>query len=97
MALNVVELVRKLDRLLTLEETHGAALRTLSGELAQLRDRVIRLESRESVVIAEAKGASSAAASAATTAVVADLARRIGALEERSRRRLAPPGTPGDP
>jgi hypothetical protein len=46
--------------------------------------RKLRLETREELVMAEAKGAASTAASAATTAVVADLARRIGALQERN-------------
>jgi hypothetical protein len=45
-----------------------------------------RLEAREQVVIAEAKGASAAAASAVAANHIGDLSRLVGGLEERVRR-----------
>jgi hypothetical protein len=89
-----VELLRKLDRLLTLDTALRDAVQRLSADIASLNDRVTRLESREAVLIAEAKGAAAAAAGIATTATVADLARRVGALEERSRPARLPRNPP---
>jgi hypothetical protein len=54
---------------------------------------VIRFENREDVLIAEARGAASAAAGQVAAASMADLARRVGGLEERTLQlRLPPPG-----
>jgi len=84
--------LRSLDRLLTLETKHGAAIERLAGEIDKLKDRVTRLETREEVVITEAKAAAGVAASGVAMHSVADLARRIGTLEERSaQQRLGPP------
>jgi hypothetical protein len=61
------------------------------GAVRAKRSRVNRsacwykLEIGGTVLIAEAKGAASAAASAAVMQHIADLARRIGALEEFAR------------
>jgi hypothetical protein len=96
-ALKPVEVLRKLDRLLTLDVTLRDAVQRLSGDIATLNERVTRLEAREAVMVAEAKGAAAAAASMAASATIADLARRIGVLEERSRSiRLLPPNQTED-
>jgi hypothetical protein len=68
--------------------------------LDDLTDRINRLEAREQVIVADAKGASAAAASAVAASHVGELARLVGGLEERVRRlegkdrkvRLPPPG-----
>jgi len=52
-------------------------------EIQVLKDRVARLEARDEILIAEAKGA--AAASAVASQHIADLARRVGAMDERTR------------
>jgi len=91
-ALSLTDLLRKLDRLLSLEANHGAALRDLAGDIMALRDRVAALEAREDVLVARAQGAAAAAAATTAATSLSDLARRIGVLEERSRHpRLAPP------
>jgi phage shock protein A len=96
-ALDLLALFRKLDGLMQLEAKHGAAIARLEADVMALQDRITRLETRDAVLIAEAKGAASAAATVATTSTVADLARRVGALEERSRsRRLPPPSASED-
>ena len=74
-------LVRRIDRLAGLEERHQQAIDGLREDLTVLQARVMRLESREHVVVAEAKAAAGIAASVAASAHVADLARRIGVLK----------------
>jgi recombinational DNA repair protein RecR len=92
LALNPREWLKALaavDRLLDLEETLTATIDKHTAEIEQLKERITRLEAREEVIIAEAKGAAGAAASV----LMAELARRIGVLEERTTqaRRLPPP------
>lgn len=72
------DLLRGVDALMQIEQKHGKAIE-------DVKDRVGKLEVGGSVLIAEAKGAASAAASAAVMQHIADLARRIGALEEFAR------------
>ena len=86
---DAVGVLPKLDRLRQLEETHGNAIRRLSEEVTALKHRVTRREFREEVLIARAEGAAAKAAFVAGTVTIADLARSLGALEERSRARLA--------
>lgn len=73
-------LIRTLDGLLEVERRHDALINNL-------RDRLLRLEAAEPVLIAEAKAAAATAASAVAAQHVADLARRVGVLEEQMRRR----------
>jgi predicted nucleic acid-binding Zn-ribbon protein len=90
--LKPVELLRKLDRLITLDVALREAVLRLSGDIAALKDRVAVLEAREDVLVARAQGAAAAAAATTAATSLSDLARRIGVLEERSRHpRLAPP------
>ncbi len=63
-------------------------------ELDHLKQRVTRLEAREELVIEKAKGAAGAPATAVVISSVSDMARRVGALEERSARaKIEPPAT----
>ena len=72
----VFELLRSVDRLLTLEAKHSKALEKLTTDLDDLRARVIRLENREDVVVAEARAAAGGGGSAVAMQSVADMARR---------------------
>ena len=86
----VLDLIRAIDGLMRVEDKHGALIENL-------KNRVLHLEAREVVLIAEAKAAASAAASAVSAQHVADLARRLGVLEEqvgqlRESGRLLPEG-----
>jgi hypothetical protein len=91
-------LVKKVDRLLELEEKQSKATVGLQEQVNELTARITRLEAREEIVVAEAKGAAGVAAMGAATAALADLSRRVGAMEERTRippppraKRLKPP------
>jgi len=76
----------------TLEAKHGKAIEKLEAEIDKLRDRVTRLETREDMVIIEARAAAGTAATQVAIASVSDIARRIGQLEARSgRQRLDNP------
>jgi hypothetical protein len=66
-----------------LEEKLTVMINKQKDEIEQLGQRITRLEAREEVMIAEAKGAASAAASLS----MSELARRIGVLEERTQSR----------
>jgi len=83
---DLVKLFRSVDRLLTLEAKHGKAIEKLEAEIDKLQDRVTRLETREDIVIIEARAAASAAATQVAIASVSDVARRIGQLEARGGR-----------
>ncbi len=76
-------LVVKVDRLLDLDEKHGRSIAALQDQVDALANWVTKLEAREEIVVAEAKGAAAAAAMGATNTVMADLARRVGGLEVR--------------
>lgn len=95
MALNPVDWLKTaaaMDRLLNLEEKLTALIESQAKEIRALKDRVTKLESREEILIAEAKGAAAAAASAVASQHVANLAQQLGAMEERTRQlgRLLP-------
>ncbi len=83
----VRNLIRAIDGLMQVEDKHGALIESL-------KNRILLLEAREAALVAEAKGAASAAASAVSAQHISDLARRVGVLEEQvrqmggSRRRL---------
>jgi hypothetical protein len=81
-----LHVVRTIDRLLALEKKHGDLIEALDKEVRNLITRVATLESREDILVTEAKAAAATAASVASSAHLADLARHIGALEERVRR-----------
>ncbi len=101
MAFNPLEwlnVARRIDRLLGLEAKHTALLEAQAKEIQDLRDRLMRLESREATLLAEARATAVAAASSVASQHVAELARRVGAMEERTRASAgAPPaGPPSD-
>jgi hypothetical protein len=81
----VIELLRTLDRLLDLERKHGDLIEAHAKKLQELADRITKLETREDVLISEAKSTASSAASAAVNQNLTNLALRVGALEERTR------------
>ena len=69
-----INALRSIDRLLTLETKHGTAIEKLTNEIEKLKDRVTRLETREEVIITEAKAAAGIAASTVAMHSMADLA-----------------------
>lgn len=81
---DLLALARSLDRLLALEKKHGDLIEKLDASLRQIADRMTALEAREAILVAEAKAAAATAASVAVSAHVGDLARRVGALDERT-------------
>jgi hypothetical protein len=86
----VLDLIRAIDGLMRVEDKHCALIENL-------KNRVLHPEAREAVLVAEAKAAAAAAAAAASAQHVADLARRLGVLEEqvgqlRASGRLLPEG-----
>ncbi len=81
---NIPKLLRSIDRLLGLEQSQRELIAGLISDIADLKSRIFRLENREDIIIAEAKGAAHAAASQVAMTSLADLARRVGGLEERS-------------
>ena len=85
-----LQAARSIDRLFQLEARHTALIEAQAKEIQDLKDRVTKLEAREEVLIAEAKGAAAATAGAVASQHVATLAREIGALDERTRRRASP-------
>ncbi len=82
---STADLLRKIDKLLGIEAKHSAAIETL-------RERVAKLERDREILIIETRAAAAQAASASASLHVADLARRLGGLEERMR--SDPPPSP---
>ena len=81
-----LDLARTLDRLFAAEKKHGDLIEAQARRLQDISERVARLEAREEILIVEAKAAAGTAASAAATHHLTDMAMRIGALDERTRR-----------
>lgn len=75
--------------MLEAQEAQSTAIATLTASIADLDRRLTRLETREELVVSEAKNAARAASHEATQGSLADLARRIGHLEA-----AAPPRRP---
>ena len=70
MALNPLEWLkaaRTIDRLLSLETKFTALLEVQAKEIQDLKDRLTKLEAREEILIAEAKGAGSESTVAASS------------------------------
>jgi hypothetical protein len=89
------QLVNRVERLLELEDGIAKSLKAIDERLAEMDRRIARVEADQRAVIAEARGAAAATGSAAAAHAVTDLARRIGALEERSR--ITAPAAPRRP
>lgn len=77
-------LLKKVDRLLELEEKQAKAIAGLQDQINDLTTRVTKLETRDEVLIARAEAAAGMAAMGAATASMSDISRRVGALEERT-------------
>jgi len=82
-----LDALRAVDRLWELEARHGKLLDGQTKRLDDIIERLNRLEAREQLIVAEAKGASAAAASAVAASHIGEIARVVGGLEERVRRR----------
>jgi hypothetical protein len=80
---------RRLDRLFQLENKHGALIETQANQIQALQDRLTkleaRIEAREEILVAEAKGAAGSVASMVASQHIAEISRRLGVMEERSR------------
>ena len=74
-------LARRVEDLFTDVGKLVQGLAAARGELRELETRISALEGREELLIEKAKGAASGAASAVAMQSIADMARRIGALE----------------
>ncbi len=57
----------------------------MQNAIDELARRIAQIETREEVIIARAEGASRAAAMSSATASLAEIARRLGAVEENLR------------
>ena len=79
------DLAKKVEATLAFEAKQAAAMSVMQSQIDSLAVRMARLEAREELVVVKAEGAARAAAMGSATVAVADLARRIGALEERRR------------
>jgi hypothetical protein len=87
---SVWQLARRVENIFQDVEKLVQGMKALRDELHQLEKRVTALEGREELLVEKAKGAASGAASAVVMQSVADMARRIGALEagQYTQRRL---------
>jgi type IV pilus biogenesis protein CpaD/CtpE len=90
--------VAAIDRLLGQEAKFTTLIEAQAKEIQALKDRVTKLEARQEILIAEAKGTAASAASVVASQHVAELARHIGAMDERIRRlhKLTPHGSDND-
>lgn len=86
---------RSIEDLMRRDKAHEEAVRKIAQRLDAIEGRLTRLEAQQGIVVAEAKGAAAATGAAAAAQAVTDLARRLGALEERSGR--AAPDAPKRP
>jgi hypothetical protein len=80
------QLARRVEELFTDVAKLVEGLAAARDELRALERRVTALEGREELLVEKAKGAAAGAASAVVMQSVADMARRIGALEAGQRR-----------
>lgn len=80
-----LEILRRAERLLGVEARHDKLIEAHAKKLQELGDRITGLESRLEMAIAEARSAASVAASSAVTQNLVEIARSLGALEERVR------------
>jgi phage shock protein A len=82
------QLARRVENIFQDVEKLVRGVAALRDELRDLEKRVATLEGREELLVEKAKGAVAGAASAVVMQSVADMARRIGALEAGGQRRL---------
>lgn len=80
---------RRLDRLFELEAKHGKLIEVQAERIKAIEEQLNRLqarvEAREDILVAEAKGAAGSVASMVASQHVAEISRRLGAIEERVR------------
>ena len=99
---DVLELFRRIDRLLQLEEKHGKAIQALEAEHSALKERVTALEAREGMLVVEAASAARTASNQVTQNSLSDISRRLGRMEAMTEGGLLPgpehrPATPALP
>ena len=78
---SIWQLARRVENIFQDVEKLVDGMKALRDELHQLEKRVTTLEGREELLVEKARGAASSAASAVVMQSVADIARRVGALE----------------
>ena len=78
-------LAKSVDRLFQLEEKQRKSILDLQTQLDALAARMVQLEAREEIVVVKAEAAARSAAMGSATAALADIARQVGALQERTR------------
>lgn len=81
-------LVRRLDDVFVKVDNTTRAIDRLTDELRAAELRIATLEAREELLVEKTRAAAAVAASNAMTHELVDMARRIGALEAGSQRRI---------
>jgi hypothetical protein len=76
-------IARTLDHLLQLDEKYRRLFEAVTLRLDAIDVRLARLETREEIVVAKAEAAAMSASTIAASHALADLARRLGATDER--------------
>lgn len=87
------DLARKVHGLLEAQEKAATVIAAMDDDIQALKREVARLRAREEMLIARAEAAASGAATVVVANSIAETARRVGALEERSRRLPSPEAT----
>lgn len=83
-------LARLVEGFASLERRNRESFADVSQRLDAIEMRLTNLEAREERMVTEARAAASTVASVAASAHVAELARAVGALEERVRNMGSP-------
>ena len=81
----LIEVLRRIDRLFENIQKLQAGQEALGDRLLEVERRLSKLENREELLIEKMGTRASEAATAVMNANMMDMARRLGALEERSR------------
>jgi hypothetical protein len=84
------KLAKTVDRLLSSEKRNSESFAEVARRLDAIETRLTNLEAREERMVTEARAAAATVASVAASAHVAELARAVGALEERVRQMGSP-------
>ena len=81
----LIDVLRRVDRLFENIQKIQVGQEALGDRLLEVEQRLSKLENREELLIEKMGTRASEAATAVMNANMMDLARRLGALEERSR------------
>ena len=80
----MIEVLRRVDRLFETIQKLQVGQEALGDRLLEVEQRLSKLENREELLIEKMGTRASEAATAVMNANMMDMARRLGALEERS-------------